>query len=151
MQNSFPCGSADKESACNAGDLGSIPWLGRFPGERKGYPLLYSGLESSMDCIVYEVAQRWTRLSNFHFHLVAQIVKNLPAMQETWVRSLGQEDPLEKGMVTHSSILSWRTPRTKEPGELQSTGPQRVRHDWASNTFTFRGPQCTSQDWDPLK
>ena len=60
----------------------------------------------------------------FHFHstkwafLVAQMVKNLPAMQETQVRSLGQEDPLEKGMATHSIILAWRIPGTKEPGEL---------------------------------
>ena len=57
--------------------------------------------------------------------LVAQSVKNLPAMQETWVRSLGQEDPLEKGMATHSSILAWRIPWTEEPGGLQSMGSQR--------------------------
>ena len=56
----FPCGSAGRESACNAGDLGSIPGLGRFPGEGKGYPLLYSGLENSMDCIVYGVAKSQT-------------------------------------------------------------------------------------------
>ena len=61
--------------------------------------------------------------------LVAQWVKNLPAMQETLVRSLGQEDPLEKEMATHSSILAWRIPWTEEPGGLQSTGLQRVRHD----------------------
>ena len=54
---SFPCGSAGEESACNAGDLGSIPGLGRFPGEGKGYPLQYSGLENSMDCIVHGVAE----------------------------------------------------------------------------------------------
>ena len=58
--------------------------------------------------------------------LVAQMVKNLPAMQETQVQSLGQEDPLEKGMVTHSSILAWRMPWTEEPGGLQSMGSQRV-------------------------
>ena len=57
---SFPCGSADKESSCNAGDQGSIPGLGRSPGEGKGYPLLYSGLENSMDCIVHGVAQSRT-------------------------------------------------------------------------------------------
>ena len=56
----FPCGSAGKESACNAGDLGSIPGLGRSPGEGKGYPLQYSGLEKSMDCIVHGVAKSWT-------------------------------------------------------------------------------------------
>ena len=61
--------------------------------------------------------------------LVAQMVKNLPAMQETWVQCLGQEDPLEKGMATHSSILVWEIPRTEERGRLKSTGSQRVGHD----------------------
>ena len=61
--------------------------------------------------------------------LVAQIVKCLPTMQETWVRSLGREDPLEKEMATHFSILAWRIPRTKEPGRLQSMGLQRVRNN----------------------
>ena len=60
-------GSAGKESACSAGDLGLIPGLGRYPGEGKGYPLQYSGLENSMDCIVHGVAKSWTRLSDFHF------------------------------------------------------------------------------------
>ena len=57
------------------------------------------------------------------------MVKNLPAMQETWVRSLGREDSLKKGMATHCSILAWRIPWTEDPGWLQSTGLQRVRHD----------------------
>ena len=57
------------------------------------------------------------------------MVKNLPAMQETWVRSLGQEDPLEEGMATHSNILAYRIPWTKEPGRLQSMGSYRVEHD----------------------
>ena len=61
--------------------------------------------------------------------LVAQMVKNLPAMWETWVRSLGWEDPLEKGMATHSNILAWSIPWTEEPGGLQSVGSERVRHD----------------------
>jgi len=61
--------------------------------------------------------------------LVAQMAKNLPAMWETQVRSLGQEDPLEKEMETHSIILTWRIPWTEEPGRLQSMGFQRVRHD----------------------
>ena len=60
---------------------------------------------------------------------MAQMVKCLPAMQETWVQSLGQEELLEKDMATHSSILAWRIPRTEEPGGLQSMGLQRVRHD----------------------
>ena len=85
----FPGASAGEESACNEGALGSIPGLGRSPGEGKGYPLQYS----------------WASL-------VAQLVKNPPAMQETWVRSLGWEDPLEKGKATHSSILAWRIPWT---------------------------------------
>ena len=66
--------------------------------------------------------------------LVAQRLKHLPPMRETWVRSLGQEDPLGKEMVTHSSILAWRIPWTEKPGRLQSTGSQRVGHDF---TFTF--------------
>ena len=67
-------------------------------------------------------------------------VKNPPAMQETWVWSSGQEDPLEKEMATHSSILAWRIPCTEEPGGLHSMALQRVRHDWVINTFTFPLP-----------
>ena len=63
----FPCGLASKESACSAGDLDSIPGLGRSPGEGKGYPLQYSGLENSVDCIVQGVTKSWTRLSDFDF------------------------------------------------------------------------------------
>ena len=66
--------------------------------------------------------------------LVAQTIKDLPAMKETWVEVLGGENPLEKGMATHSSIFAWRIPWTKEPGGLQSMGSQRVRHEWATNT-----------------
>ena len=69
--------------------------------------------------------------------LVAQTVKNLPAMKETWVKTLGQEDPLEKRMATHSSILFWRIPWTEEPGGLQSMGSQRVGHDWVINTSLY--------------
>ena len=64
----FPCSSAGKESACNEGDQDSIPGLGRSPGEGKGYPLQYSGLENFMDCIVDGVAKSQTGLSHFHFH-----------------------------------------------------------------------------------
>ena len=60
---------------------------------------------------------------------MAQRLKHLPAMQETWVQSLGQEDPLEKEMATHSSILAWEIPWMEEPGGLQSMGSQRVSHD----------------------
>ena len=75
----FPCGSAGKESTCNAGDLGLISGLGRSHGEGKGYPLQYSGLENSMDCIVHGVAKSQTRLSDFHFHfsyLMYNVVPN---------------------------------------------------------------------------
>ena len=81
--------SAGKDAACNTGDPGSIPGLGRSTGEGIGYPL-----------------------QSFWASLVDQLVKNLPAMRETWVRSLGWEDPLEKGKATHSSILAWRIPWT---------------------------------------
>ena len=64
----FPCGSAGKESTCNVGDLGLIPGLGRSPGEGKGFPLQYSGLENSMDCRVHGVTKSRTRLSDFYFH-----------------------------------------------------------------------------------
>ena len=60
---------------------------------------------------------------------MAQTVKRLPTMPETWVQSLGREDPLEKEMATHSSTLAWKIPQTEEPGRLQSMGSQRVRHD----------------------
>ena len=83
----FPGSSAGKESAGNAGDPGSISGSGSSSGEGTGYPLQSS----------------WASM-------VAQLVKNPPAMRETWVRSLGWEDPLEKGKATHSSILAWRIP-----------------------------------------
>ena len=80
-----------------------IPGSGRSPGEGIGYPLQYPQAS-----------------------LVAQMVKNPPIMRETWIRSLGEDNPLEKGMATHSSILAWRIPWTEEPGRLQSLGLQRV-------------------------
>ena len=83
----FPGSSAGKESTCNEGDPSLIPGPGRSPGEGIGYPLQYS----------------WACL-------VAQTVKNPPVMWETWVRSLGWEDPLEEGMATHSNTLAWRIP-----------------------------------------
>ena len=85
----FPDSSVSKESACSAGDPSSVPRLGRSAGEGIGYPFQYS----------------WASL-------VDQLVKNPPAMRETWIRSLGWEDPLEKGKATHSSIVAWRIPWT---------------------------------------
>ena len=83
----FPDSSVGRESACNAGDPDSIPGLGRSAGEGIDYPFQYS----------------WASF-------VAKLVKNQPAMQETWIRSLAWEDPLEKGKAIHSSILAWRIP-----------------------------------------
>ena len=79
---------------------------------------------------------------------VAQTPKNLPALQETWDWSLGQEDPLEKEMATHSSILAWRIPWTEEPGGIQSMGSQRVGHNWVTNPSTFHLtlPYCSHSD-----
>ena len=85
----FPGSSVGKESSCNTGDPGSIPVLEKFAGEGIGYPLQYS----------------WASL-------VAQLIKNSPAMWETWVQSLGWKDPLEKGTTTHFSVLAWRIPWT---------------------------------------
>ena len=68
---------------------------------------------------------------------MVQIVKNSPTIQETWVQSLGQEDPLEKGMMAHSSVLAYRIPWAEKPGRLQSKESQRIRHDWVANTFLF--------------
>ena len=70
MKLGFPCGSAGKESACNVGNLGSIPGLERFPGEGKGYPLQHSGLENFMDCIVHGVTKSLDMTEHFHFHLI---------------------------------------------------------------------------------
>ena len=93
-------------SVYNAGDLGSIPGLGRSPREGNDNPFQYY----------------WTSL-------VAQMVKRLSTMQETWVQSLGQEDALEKEMAIYSSTIAWKIPWTEEPGRLQSMGLQRVGHD----------------------
>ena len=79
------------------------------------------------------MVENWSHLrvteGDFWASLVAQRLKSLPGMRETWVRSLGREDPLEKEMATHSSTLAWRIPWREEPGRLQSMGSQRVGHD----------------------
>ena len=87
----------------------------------------------------YSISSRsyWERLSHFGASLVAQTVRNPPAMQETWVQSLGRENPLEEGMATHSSILVWRILWTEEPGRLSYMGSHSVRHYWATNAFIF--------------
>ena len=103
----FSGGSDGKESACNAGDPSSILGSGRSSREGIGYPFQYS----------------WVSLA-------AQTVKNLPAMRETWVQSLGQEDPLEEVMATHSSILAWRIPMDSPLAGYSPCGC-RVGHDRA--------------------
>ena len=80
----FPCGSAGKESAYSEGDLGLSPGLGRSPGEVKGYPLQYSGLENAMDCIVHGVAKNHTRLSDFHFHAYYNVHVNIIHVSLYW-------------------------------------------------------------------
>ena len=100
----FPRASAGKEYSCNAGDPGSIPGWGKYPGKWIGYPIQYS------------------RVS-----LVAQRVKNPPAMWETWVQSLGWEDPLEEGMATHSSILAWRIPMDRRAWRATIHGVTKSR------------------------
>ena len=137
----FPGGSAGKESACNAGDLGLFPGLGRSPGEGNGYPLQYFGLENSMDCIVHGVTKGRTRLSDFTsldcmgFLGGSGVIpggsegKVSATVRETQVRTLDWEDPLEKEMATHSSTLAWKILWMEEPGGLQSMGSQRVGHN----------------------
>ena len=115
--------SVGKESICNAGDPSSIPRSGCSPGERIGYPLQCS----------------WASL-------VAQMGKILPAVQETWFRSLDWEDPLEEGMATHFSILAQQSPWTEEPGGPQSMGLQRVRHDWTTKHSTTSIQRRSNQD-----
>ena len=90
----FPCGSAGEESTCNAEDLGSIPGLGRFPGEGKGYPLQYSGPEDSMDCVVHGVTKSLTRLSDFHFHLPLKMYFMLPFLNRIEQKSVFTFPPL---------------------------------------------------------
>ena len=118
-------------------------------GEGNGNPLQCSCLENPRDegacwAAVYGVAESRTRLKRLSSSsttttasLVAQMRKYLSTMQETWVRSLSQEDHLKKGMTTHPIILAWKIPWTKEPGRLLSMGLQRIRHNWVTNTFTF--------------
>ena len=106
----FSCGSAGKESTCNAGDLGLIPKLGRSPGEGKGYPLQYSGLENSMDCIAQGVTQSQTGLNDFQFHYV---MRGGALMKE--IRALSKEIP------EISFLLPPREGRKQEVKSLHSS------------------------------
>ena len=117
LYQGFPDSSVGKESTCSAGDPSLIPGLGRSAGERIG-----QSLQSS-----------WTSL-------VAQLVKNLPTMWVTWVRSLDWEDPLEEGMATHSRFFPGESPWTEEPGGQQSMESQRVGHHWVIQHNTAQLP-----------
>ena len=100
--------------------------------------ILFFKIKNKKDS-VWQLCSLWIILaqeSNWGF-LVARLIKNLPAIQGTQIQSLGQEDPLEKGMTTHSSILARRVPWAEEPGGLPWTEEQRIRHDWGTKTFTF--------------
>ena len=124
----FPDSSVGTESTCNAGDPGLIPGLGRSPWRKDRLPIPV-----------------------FWASLVAQKVKNPPAMLETWVRSLGWDNPLQKWKATHSTIPAWRIPW------LQSMGSQRVGHDWATFTLTWQRfltyvtKAQTSRNWTSSK
>ena len=117
----FPCSSAGKESACSAGDPSSVPGLGGSPREGIGYPIQCS----------------WASL-------VAQKVKNPPAMRETWIQSLGWEDPLEEGMKTHSSIFAWRIAQWQRSlagynlsGRKESDMTEQVSTAFQTNRWIF--------------
>ena len=123
MEMDFPCGSVIKESARNAGDLGSIPVLGRSPGERKGYPLQYSGMRNSMDCIVHGVAKSRTRLSDCHFkngndniQFIMLMISQLNLMIGEKLMSVEQKDSQllsrvmsqqEKKLWSHNCVIQW--------------------------------------------
>ena len=115
IDNGFTGSSAGKESACNARDPGLISGLARFTGEGIGYRLQYS----------------WASL-------VAQLVKNLPAMWETWVPSLDQAGPLEEGMATHSSVLAWRIPMDRGAWRATEHGVTKSQR-WLSNSAEHTG------------
>ena len=98
---------------------------------------------------IWGTSDSWPVVQYSYQSVWNQLVKNLPAKQEIQVHSLGEENPLEKGMATYSSILFWRIPWTEKPGELQSTGSQRLRHDWATNTFTCFSLSRRSHSFGP--
>ena len=127
----FPDCWVGKESACNAGVPGSIPSLGRSPGEGKGYPLQYSGLENSMDCMVHRVAKSHTRLSDFHFHFKESTLKSL----------------LESCLVTKSSLIPC-DPIDCSPPSCSVHGISQVRIlEWVAIPFS-RG---SSTPWDQTR
>ena len=121
-----------------------------FPVGTLSYLMLLKYVELSFSMTIYWMNKRTVSSLKgakikLWLYLLAQLVKNLAAVQETRVQSPDRGDPLEKGMPTHSSLLAWGIPWTEEPGGLQSTGSQRVGHDWATNTFMLLLSRSTSQ------
>ena len=126
--------------ATHSGTLAwKIPWT-EEPGGQRPWGCKELDTQRSLMAAVHGAAESDTT-EPLHFlsfcgagsSLVAQLVKSLPAMQETWVWSLGQKGPLEKEMATHSGTLAWKIPWTEEPGRLLSMGSRRVGHDWATS------------------
>ena len=138
MGSLLPRSSAGKESACIAGDLGSIPGLGRSPGEGNSHPLQYSGLENSMDCIVHRVAKSWTQLGDFHFSLHfhcflgplanAQLASSfVSALFTAFIRCHCQTGPT--WTTTSTGCLFLRLTSSSEPGlphSVAASGSQEV-------------------------
>ena len=120
----FPSSSAGKESTCNAGDPSLIPGWGRFLGEGIGYPHQYS----------------WVSM-------VTQTVKNPPAIPKTWVQSLGWEDPQKEEMATHSRVLAWRIPWTKEAGGLHTVHGVTESQTCLSDEAQRWTPHCVHTLW----
>ena len=126
----FPCGSPGKESTCNAGDPGLIPGLGRSPGDRKGYPLQYSGLQNSIDWFPGGSDGKASACN---------------AGDSGLIPGSGRSPGKGNGNPFQYSTLAWKIPWMEEPGGLQSMGPQRVGHDWATSlSLTFGCPVMSS-------
>ena len=127
----FPCEVQSQWSKCQKKK--EIRQQKRQSKSRGEFDLSEAAVSSGMKWDLKSLPRNWTKVACAS--LVAQLVKNLPAMQETQIWSLGQEDPLEKEMATHSSILAWRIPWTQETCGLQSMGLRRVGHNWVTNTY----------------
>ena len=151
----FPCGSAGRESACNAGRPGFDPCVGKIPWRRERLPTRvfwpgeFHGLYSP-----------WGRKESDTTEapscsLFCSVVKNLPAIQETWqeprAQRLGGEDPLEEEMATHSSIFAWEIPWTEEPGRYGPWSHKRVGHDLATRTQQKQLERSNQISWSEIK